>query len=332
MARNFCGSRFSGTQNLDVVGFGVLALATVFLSQIASKRFEISLWIPSSPFEVSAAVLGLLLVLRLNAGYERWREARKLWGGIVNQSRNLAIAGLSYGPMDQQWREQFIEWVAAFPHVTRRSLRDQRQLPELARLLSESQLVWLIENIHYPDAVSRRIATLLSEGRAAGMNGFAFQEAEKQRALLVDHVGGCERILKTPLARSGAIQVRQFIFILLAALPFTLLHDFEGTVIGTLLGSNESNRVWLVPLFIMLLAYMLLAMDSIGMELQNPFDVRRVDYLPLDGICKTIEQNLLERLHDDDFANYSALKVDEVELPPDAVEHISNDELPADIA
>ncbi len=317
---------------LDVIGFGALAVATVFLSQFASKHFEISLSIPSGPFEVAGAVLGLLLVLRLNAGYERWWEARKLWGGIVNQSRNLAIAGLAYGPMDQQWREQFIKWVAAFPHVTRRSLRNERQVPELVRLLSEGQITWLLENSHLPDAVSRRIASLLSEGRAAGMNGFAFQEAEKHRALLIDHLGGCERILKTPLARSGAIQVRQFIFILLAALPFTLLHDFEGTVIGTLLGSNESNRVWLVPLFIMLLAYMLLAMDRIGMELQNPFDVRRVDYLPLDGICKTIEQNLLELLHDDDFADYSAPTVDEVELPPDAVMQISDDELPADIS
>lgn len=317
---------------IDVIGFGLLALATVFLSQLVGKHFEVSLAIPSRPFEIAGAVLGLLLVLRLNAGYDRWWEARKLWGGIVNQSRNLAIAGLAYGPKDKQWREQFIRWVASFPHVTRRSLRGERQVPELTRLLSEDQITWLLGNAHLPDAVSRQIATLLDQGLATEMNGFAFQEAEKQRGLLINHLGGCERILKTPLARSGAIQVRQFIFILLAALPFTLLHDFEGTVLGTLLASGESNRVWLVPLFIMLLAYMLLAMDRIGMELQNPFDIRRVDFLPLDGICKTIEQNLLELLHDDDVADYAAHTADEVELPPDAEHHISDDNLPADIS
>ncbi|WP_442511112.1 bestrophin family protein [Novipirellula sp. SH528] len=316
----------------DVIGFGVLAAATVFTSQFVMKNYEMSLAIPAGPFEVAGAVLGLLLVLRLNAGYDRWWEARKLWGGIVNQSRNLAIAGLAYGSEDQQWRVQFIKWVAAFPHVTRRSLRGERCVPELARLLTPEQIDWLQTNEHMPDAVSRRIASMLHDAQRNGLNGFAFQEAERQRSLLIDHLGGCERILKTPLARSGAIQVRQFIFLLLAFLPLSLLQDFEGTLIGALLGSNESHRVWLVPLFIMLLAYMLLALDRIGMELQNPFDTRRVDFLPLDGICMTIEKNLLELLHDDNLYDDSAPMVSDVELPPDASAHISDEELSADIS
>lgn len=317
---------------LDVIGFGVIASVSVIVCQFAKQQYDVDLTIPSGPFGVAGALLGLLLVLRLNAGYDRWWEARKLWGGIVNQSRNLAIVGLAYGPQDQQWRVQFIEWLAAFPHVTRRSLRGERNVPELSRLLSPEQIEWLLTNQHLPDAVSREIASLLAEGRKSGMDGFAFQEAEKQRGLLVDHLGGCERILKTPLARSGAIQVRQFIFLLLASLPFTLLQDFEGTLVGSLFGSDESDRIWLVPVFVMILAYMLLALDRIGMELQNPFDTRRVDFLPLDGICTTIEQNLLELLHDDDLHDYLAPRPENVELPPDASKHISDGDSAADIS
>ncbi|QDV26527.1 bestrophin family protein [Aureliella helgolandensis] len=316
----------------DVVGFGLLAAAMVFISQFVAKHYEVSLAMPARPFEVAGTVLGLLLVLRLNAGYDRWWEARKLWGGIVNESRNLAIAGLAYGTEDQQWRAQFIKWVAAFPHVTRRSLRGERCVPELARLLTSQQIDWLKSNEHMPDAVSRRIASLLHDARRNGMNGFAFQEAERQRSLLIDYLGGCERILKTPLARSGAIQVRQFIFLLLAFLPLSLMQDFEGTLFAAFWGASASHRVWLVPLFIMILAYMLLALDRIGMELQNPFDTRRVDFLPLDGICTTIEKNLLELLHDDNLHDYSAPMVSEVELPPDASAHISDEDLPADIS
>lgn len=161
------------------------------------------------------------------------------------------------------------------------------------------------------------------------MDGFAFQEAEKQRALLIDYVGGCERILKTPLARSGAIQVRQFIFLLLASLPFTLLNDLKGTLYGSLVGSGS---VWLVSVFIMVLAYMLLALDRIGMELQNPFDTRRVDFLPLDGICTTIEQNLLALLQDDELHEYSAPQPEQVELPPDASKQISEGDPTANIS
>ncbi len=316
----------------DVLGFGLLASASVFACQFATRQWGLTLTVPSGPFEVAGAVLGLLLVLRLNAGYDRWWEARKLWGGIVNQSRNLAIAGLAYGPHDQHWRVQFIKWVAAFSHVTRRSLRGEHHVPELARLLSEEQIQWLLTNKHLPDAVSREIASLLAEGRKSGMDGFAFIEAEKQRGLLIDHLGGCERILKTPLARSGAIQVRQFIFLLLATLPFTLLQEFHGTLYGSLFGSADSDRVWLVPVFIMVLAYMLLALDRIGMELQNPFDTRRVDFLPLDEICTTIEQNVLELLHDCDLHDYSAPQPEQVELPPDASKHISDDDLAVDIS
>ncbi len=56
---------------LDVFGFGLLALATVFASQFATKHFDISLTIPAGPFEVAGAVLGLLLVLRLLGAYCR---------------------------------------------------------------------------------------------------------------------------------------------------------------------------------------------------------------------------------------------------------------------
>ncbi|WP_302119711.1 bestrophin family protein [Allorhodopirellula heiligendammensis] len=316
---------------LDVVGFGLLATGIVYLSEFAMIRFDVSLAVPGGPFEVAGAVLGLLLVLRLNAGYDRWWEARKLWGGIVNESRNLAIAGLAYGPPDHHWRVQFIKWIASFPHVTRRSLRGERQVPELSRLLTEQQIEALLTNSHLPDAVSRQIASLLAEGRGSGMDALAFYSAEKQRCLLIDYLGGCERILKTPLARSSAIQVRQFIFILLASLPFSLLDDFHGTL-PAIFGTEVGRSVWLIPLFIMVIAFMLLSLDRIGMELQNPFDTRRVDFLPLDNICITIEQNLLELLHDDALHDYAAPTAADVELPPDASTHATDDNIGADIS
>ena len=69
------------------------------------------LGIEVTPFEVAGGALSLLLVLRTNAGYDRWWEGRRLWGGIVNQSRNLAIAALSYGPDDPAWRDRFVRRV-----------------------------------------------------------------------------------------------------------------------------------------------------------------------------------------------------------------------------
>jgi ion channel-forming bestrophin family protein len=307
---------------IDVLLFGLLSTMTIVVVRYVSREWGISLAIPARPFEVAGAVLGLLLVLRLNAGYDRWWEARKLWGGIVNQSRNLAMAALAYGPDDPRWQSQFVRWTAAFPHVVRRSLRGEEHFPELASLLDEPFVARLSKSDHMPNFISTKIAMMLAEGLRMGMDGFGFSQAEEQRARLIDHLGSCERILKTPFARSGAIQVRQFIFIFLATLPFALLSDFESGLPSTLwVGESSDQRIWLVPFFVMLLAYMLLALDRIGMELQNPFDTRRVDFLPLDDICTTIERNLMELLFNDERHDFDVPHMEDVELPPDASTH-----------
>ncbi len=77
--------------------FGLFALAVTavhFNTKLPDLNIDIT------PFEVAGGALSLLLVLRTNAGYERWWEGRRLWGDIVNRSRNLAVAALSYGPDD----------------------------------------------------------------------------------------------------------------------------------------------------------------------------------------------------------------------------------------
>ena len=317
---------------LDVLGFGVLTAVIVLSIQVLENALGKSLSVPVGPFEAAGAVLGLLLVLRVNTGYSRWWEARVLWGGIVNQTRNLAIAGLAYGPRNTRWRSRFVRWIAVFPHVCRRSLREQRHFPELERLLSEESQNWIRKAEHMPDAVSSEIAMLLYEARSLGMDGFAFQKCEEQRSSLMDHLGGCERILKTPLARSGAIQVRQFIFLLLVSLPIGLMQAFkvDSTIPSSMVDSV--NQMWIVALYVMLLAYPLLSLDRIGMELQNPFSTHRIDFLPLDGICTTIERNVLELLHDIEEQPAAAPHPSDVSLPPDAEVSQRNENLPADIS
>ena len=317
---------------MDVLGFGILTVAIVLTTQWLEKIFRVKMSVPVGPFEAAGAVLGLLLVLRVNTGYSRWWEARVLWGGIVNQSRNLTISGLAYGPRNTRWRSRFVRWIAVFPHVCRRSLREQRNFPELERLLSDESQDWIRKSEHMPDAVSSELAMLLYEARSLGMDGFAFQKCEEQRSSLIDHLGGCERILKTPLARSGAIQVRQFIFLLLITLPVGLMQAFdsESAIAPSIVHSKY--QVWIVPLYVMLLAYPLLSLDRIGMELQNPFSTQRIDFLPLDSICTAIERNVLELLHDIEDQTPAAPRPIDAELPPDAELPKQNEDLLADIS
>lgn len=261
-----------------VVIFGAIGLG-VWLA--VSFTHTVTGW-TVTPFEFIGVVLGLLLVLRTNSGYDRWYEARKLWGGIVNQSRNLAILGTTYGPRDERWQREFARWTAAFPHIARHSLRGERTLDDIAKLLGE-ETPRAAAAQHMPSYASARISRLLLEAvRAGQMNPFAFHQAEKERALLIDHIGACERILKTPLASAFSIEIRRYLFVYLATLPFALV-DKVGV---------------LTPLFTMLIAYPLLSLDQIGVELQNPFSKMRLSHLPLDEISSAIECNVLGLLEE----------------------------------
>ncbi len=258
-----------------VVVFGVIS-SSICIAGRGHPRLEL----PVGPHEVAGAVLGLLLVLRTNAGYERWWEARKLWGGIVNQTRNLAIQALCYGPDDPRWREDVVRWTIAFAHASRRSLRGERALPELESLLGKAGADRVARSAHMPIAVARVVGGLLREAHDDGrMSGFAFHQAERERATLIDHIGACERIFKTPLPAAYSIKIRRFLVLFLVTLTFALFHKFQSD--------------WLVPPFLMLVAYPVLAVDQIGAELQNPFATRNLGHLPLDDICGTIERNLL---------------------------------------
>ena len=233
----------------------------------------------SDPFEFAGIVLGVILVFRLNAGYDRWWEARKWWGSIVNQSRNLAIITCAYPHADESWRREVLLHVACLPYVFKNSLRGLDFRHEYSRFLGERVSEELVESEHMPTFLSLRIAKLLAKAREnEEMDGFSFLEAEKQRSSLIDAIGACERILKTPIPLVIAINTRRFIFAFLLFLPFALPGE-----IG-----------WLTPGVIFVIAYALFSLDQIGIELQNPFASDKRSHLPLTSICETIANNVLE--------------------------------------
>lgn len=233
-----------------------------------------------TPYEVGGGILGVFLVLRTNSGYERWWEARKLWGSITNQSRSLATAAIAYGT-NEQWKEEFVQWTILFSHATRHRLREEAEFPEIAMFSMTRDSKELAGSTHYPVAVTLKLAKLLQQ--AADRNEIPepiLMQMERDRITLLDNLGGCERILGTPVPKAYTIAIRQFLVLFLAAFPFGILQAAS----------------WLTPLVTAFVAFPMLALDQIGAELQNPFAVGNINHLPLDTYCKNIEANLLELL------------------------------------
>jgi ion channel-forming bestrophin family protein len=234
-----------------------------------------------TPFEYTGAVLGLVLVFRTNAGHERWWEARKLWGGINNQTRNLVIAALSYGSQEESWRKEIVKWAISFSFAAKESLRNSNNFESLNDLLHRDEISDLSSSIHKPLFVANKLSALINQAKMKGfIDGFAFHIIESQRSLLIDYIGGCERILKTPMPLVYAIKTRRFILIFLLLLPFSLIEKA---------GFNSVFIFFLV-------AYPLLSLDMIGIELQNPYNTKNLSHLPLDNICDTIKIHCLALL------------------------------------
>ena len=236
--------------------------------------------LPIGPFEYGGLIMGLILVFRVNAGYDRWWEARKLWGNVVNHSRNLTIILVNYTNQDtHDWIFKITNMISALPYLMKDNLRDRSNFQYLCHLLDIDTIQKLNESKHRPMILASVIAHELQIARNNyGLDSFAFLRAQEQLAHIVDAQGACERILKTPMPFVMAVKSRRFILFFLLMLPFAL--------------ANVS--LFLSPLIAGIVSYAIFSLDQIGIELQNPFSEINLSHLPLDNICETIDNNVSE--------------------------------------
>lgn len=239
-----------------------------------------SLNLPITPFEYAGLVMGLILVFRINAGYERWWEARKLWGNLVNNSRNLAIILRSYThDVEKSQLQKISGFLKAMPFLMKNSLRGNSSCQEVEPFLEPDVYQEVMASTHRPNYISTKLAdslaTLLSKNQ---LDHFAYLKAEERREVILDCQGACERILKTPMPYVMAIKSRRFILLFLIILPIGLVN----------------YSAYISPLITALVAYAFFALDQIGIELQNPFSPKNLSHLPLGEISRAIELNINE--------------------------------------
>lgn len=242
-----------------------------------AHRRGLEVRLPLGLHEVAGFLIALILAFRTNTAYARFWEGRTLWGGIVNACRNLTRAVTFHGRLTPEESRAFARWVVAFAHAARRSLRHQEGAPEVARLMSEADFAEYNAARHRPIYVAERVSALLEGyGRAGRLHPMIQTHAEALLANLVDCLGGCERIEKTPTPAGYVLLLKRAIAFFLATLPFAIIDE---------LGS------YAVPVA-MMVSYLVLMIEGLGRELDNPFDHEPND-LPLSRICTTIELNLL---------------------------------------
>lgn len=235
-----------------------------------------SIGIPSTVHGLVGVALGMLLVFRTNSSYDRFWEGRKLWGGIVNETRNLARAALVHLDADRPLRDEVVHWTAAWAHAAMHSLRGQRDLGPPADRLPPVEVQAVLGAEHVPLAVAGRITARLAEARDRGLiSDYVMIDIDHNVQLLIDYLGGCERIRKTPLPFAYMVHVRRALVLYGFALPLALVSDFGWETVPVTL----------------IVSYIFFGIEEIGVQIEDPFGHDDND-LPLNAICATIERNL----------------------------------------
>jgi ion channel-forming bestrophin family protein len=229
---------------------------------------------------IPSIVLGLLLVFRTNTAYERFWEGRKAWGSIVNNIRNLSrliwVAIDETDPSHRPEKEQALKLLVAFAVATKLHLRSQPASDRLADLVSTLQFSKLQTATNPPLEVIFWISDYL-QAKHEQLQISLYQMNELQALLnnMVDMLGACERILRTPMPLAYAIHLKQLLFLYCLLLPFQVVGELHW---------------WTAPA-IALVSFTLFGIEAIGVEIENPFGTDPND-LPLDKICDTVERNV----------------------------------------
>jgi putative membrane protein len=233
--------------------------------------------IPSLLHTLVGLPLGLLLVIRTNSSYDRFWEGRKLWGGIVNEARNLIRSASVHFQKEPDLLVRLARWTAVFPWAAVKALRGEPGLGPLEKDLSPSEAREVSTAQHPALAVAVEMSRCLDEGRRRGAISDIIQTSLDQNVQqLVDYLGGCERIRKTPLPFAYVVHLRRALLLYCLTLPFALVDTFG----------------WTTVLDVALISYTFFGIEEIGVEIEGPFGYDHND-LPLEDICETIHNNVL---------------------------------------
>ncbi|WMJ81894.1 bestrophin family ion channel [Clostridium sp. MB40-C1] len=232
-----------------------------------------------TPWAIVGGALGLLLVFRTNTAYDRYWEGRKLWGGISNISKNLALSLLAYfnknKHVDDKVKLKMINLIIAFPKMAKQLLRDENDFSEIEHLnkfLTEEEIEILYSSKNVPVSIVLMLKKVIYE--YVEKDGIISFEGKLDDFLSM--LGGCERILRNPIPIAYVVHLKTLLILFCSTLTFAI----------------ASSMGWLSILVIIFVSFAFLGIEEIGVEIEDPFGYDDND-LPLDDICEGIEATVL---------------------------------------
>lgn len=246
----------------------------LIVGHMLETYFNAHLVIPAYDTALIGAALSILMVLRTNSAYDRWWEARKHWGALVNNCRNLAIKIQVTSSASPQDKAAAGTYIVIFPLILRDHLR-QGNTKEILDRMPEPVPEDLF---HFPAYVTGRLLSLLKKWRDDGkLDRLDYRLLDSQITSLMEICGACERIRNTPLPLVYRALIPQLLTLYLIVAPLGLDVSLANLALTIIMG------------------YFLIGLELVAEEIEEPFGLEAGD-LELDNICKGIERSVREIL------------------------------------
>ncbi|MBG6111963.1 putative membrane protein [Flavobacterium sp. CG_9.10] len=218
-------------------------------------------------------VISLLLVFRTNTAYDRWWEGRKMWGSLVNNSRNLAIK-LSVILADEKDRAFFRKIIPTYASILNKHLKDE----ETGKQLFDDVDLEIDHHKHRPNQVAKILFQKINDLYVSKkITGDQLIILNAEVLSFTEICGACERIKNTPIPYSYSAFLKKFIFFYVMTLPF---------------GYSFSLGYYVAPVVVFIF-YVLASLELIAEEIEDPFGNDEND-LPTKKIAANIKKHVEE--------------------------------------
>ena len=217
--------------------------------------FHWKVTLTSGPFSLMGVALAIFLGFRINASYDRYWEARKQWGMVLVEARNLARKALAQIEPKEEVRT-FVLALAGFAATMRNQLRGYPSVQGTEDLLPESLHQQIASARFAPAVVLLWLGNWLGDARRSGrLNPVLVQTMEDSLDGLSLAIGSCERIASTPLPFTYSVILHRSAYLYCMLLPFGLVDQ-----IG-----------WMTPLVVTFVSYTFFALEALSDEIEEPF-------------------------------------------------------------
>ncbi|WP_425234921.1 bestrophin family protein [Ulvibacterium sp.] len=279
--------------------------------------------IPFQPLTVIGVAVAFYIGFKNSQSYDRFWEARKIWGGIVNYSRTWANNVLSFVEDDHETKRiliyRHIAWINALRTQLRQptsfSIKENKSVEKLFKRHGERNPVCsVLDNFLSPEEDEKlenrkNVATHLIKNQGLHLKQLLKERKITEFDKLIFHntleelynlQGRCERIKNTPFPRQYAYFSTLFTWIFVLLLPFGLLSIFEGEIKEIRTDLQQQLFLGFMIPFSVLISWIFTTMEKIGSNSEDPFE-GRINDVPMTALCRTIEIDLRDMLDEKDL-------------------------------